>query len=73
MFIEIFETNFKNYVRDLDANTGKFRQKTQIFGNTSATKTIILSEMITDMNMRMIIFNLVVNMRKKMKIIQPPK
>ena len=31
MLIETFETNFKNYVRDLDAHTGKFRRKTQIF------------------------------------------
>ena len=31
MLIETFETNFKNYVRDLDAHTGKFRRITQMF------------------------------------------
>ena len=30
-YLETFETNFKNYVSDLDAHTRKFRRKTQIF------------------------------------------
>ena len=30
IILETFETNFKNYVRDLDSNTEKFWRKTQI-------------------------------------------